>query len=161
MEIWKAIPSLPLYEASSLGRIRSQYRQGRMTPDRILTPSVDKKGYFRVSPSINCKKYTVQVHILIAESFLGAGAMGDCVHHRDGNKQNNVPENLEYMCHCKHTSISKQGEKSFLAKLNKNQVYEIRWLRKLNFINRELSEITGIKESTIQSILERKSWKHI
>jgi hypothetical protein len=160
-EEWRTVPSLPLYEVSNFGRVRSQYRQGRRTPDGILKLSVDRKGYLRVSPTIKCKKYTVPVHILVAETFIGPCQMGFCVHHKDGVKQNNKPENLEYMKHCTHTSINKRGAGASFTKLIWQQVIEIRWLYRLNFCIKEISQMTGINYGTIHSIIIRKSWKHI
>lgn len=161
MEEWRVIPSLPLYEVSNLGRVRSQYRQGRMTPDRILKPTVDKKGYFRVSPTIQCRKYTVPVHILVAEVFLGPCQMGFCVHHRDGNKQNNIPENLEYMKHCIHTSINKRGAGAHFTKITWQQAIEIRWLYRLNFRLKDIAKMMNINAGTVNSVVIRQSWKHI
>ena len=160
-EEWRTIQSLPLYEVSNLGRVRSQYRRGRRSPDGILKARPDRKGYLTVFPSMDCKKSSVKVHGLVAEAFLGPQPMGHDAHHKDENKQNNIPENLEYICHCKHISMNKRGEKAYAAKMDREKILTIRWYYRLNFSQAELCKMFGINCSTMHSIIHRKTWRHI
>lgn len=106
-EIWKPIPGYYLYEASTLGRIRSWRKSGAALrysggiPKRSASPKIISifpmiDGYMRVSLQ-RCAKCSQQfAHRIIALAFLGPIEVGMQVNHKDGNKKNNAPENLEY-----------------------------------------------------------------
>lgn len=98
-EIWKDIPGYEgLYQASSLGRIRSLDRfDGRMhwIKGRILCQTSNKLGYKRLSLFKEGKDKKVIVHRIIAATFLGNHPSLD-VNHIDGNPSNNAISNLEW-----------------------------------------------------------------
>lgn len=108
MEIWKPIPATHgLYEASSTGRIRSLDRQavcGRrglsIIKGRVLSPKTAKNGYLQVSLSCDGQKTMAYVHRLVASAFL-SGFSGREINHKDLDKTNNRPANLE---ECDHRS---------------------------------------------------------
>jgi len=88
------------YEVSEIGQVRSVNRfvpcRGgkRLVEGRVLKPFVCKNtGYLQVM--IARKKYSV--HRLIAEAFCGAHTDDQVVNHKDGNRQNNVASNLEWI----------------------------------------------------------------
>ncbi len=56
---------------------------------------------------------------------------------------------------------SAYGENHYKSKLNKEQVIEIRELKKLNYSYGDLAKRFNVSPSTIQGIVERKRWKHI
>lgn len=105
-EIWREIPDTDgFYEASSLGRIRSKdrviTRQGRwgLQTDtkrgRVLKPWSDAGGYPTVYVCAGGARVATNVHRLVAVAFHGA-ADGLDVNHKNGNKTDNRPENLEW-----------------------------------------------------------------
>lgn len=105
-EVWKDIPDFPGYQASTLGRVRSHNKvtknarfERRAWKDRILKPKYNAKDRCsRLSLWKDGKCYDVLLHRLIADAFLGK--MSDTkmtVNHKDGNRQNNRIENLEWM----------------------------------------------------------------
>lgn len=59
---------------------------------RLLTPSISRNGY----QVISINKQTKYIHHLIAEYCLGPRPNGMQINHKDGNKLNNHPSNLEY-----------------------------------------------------------------
>lgn len=79
------------YEVDSDGYIVSK-RFG--TP---LKHSINPKGYQIINVQINKKPKGVAVHIAIARAFVPGYKPGLEVNHKDGNKQNNRPENLEWV----------------------------------------------------------------
>lgn len=99
-EQWKPIPGYEtFYSASSIGRIRRD-RGGRGTRSigHILKQRADKQtGYLRLHLVTNGIDIVRTVHSLVAAAFLGPCPIGLCVNHKDGNKVNNTPTNLEYL----------------------------------------------------------------
>lgn len=89
MEIWKPLRNFPSYDVSNKGRIRNIRTQ------RILKPTINEKGYYQVCLRKNDKQYSVRVHRIIAETFLGENP-GMEVRHKDNNRLNNSVENLEW-----------------------------------------------------------------
>ena len=104
-EIWKDIPGFPGYQASNCGRIRSHNKVTsssrfpvRHWKDRILKQKVSKDRCSRVSLWKDGKEKTVLVHRLIASTFLeNLFDTRMTVNHKDGNRQNNSIENLEWL----------------------------------------------------------------
>lgn len=88
-EIWKSIPGFQHYEASNLGRIR------RIETGRIMQPSMSK-GYWHTLLCENGKRSIHRLHKLVCLAFHGRRPDGYVINHKDGNKTNNLPENLEY-----------------------------------------------------------------
>jgi hypothetical protein len=91
-EDWRPIPGLPDYEASTLGRIRSQ-RTGRW---QIMFGTITGSGYRYVCIRQGGAKKNRTVHSLVAEAFHGPRPDGLEVRHLDGNHLNNAPTNLTY-----------------------------------------------------------------
>jgi hypothetical protein len=84
-EIWKDVPGLEGVQASSEGRVRTT-RICKMVP-------VNKSGYGTISVA---KKKRL-AHILVAAAFLGSTPQGKEVNHKDKNRMNPRPDNLEYL----------------------------------------------------------------
>jgi hypothetical protein len=90
MEIWKPLRNFPSYNGSSEGRIMNVRTQ------RILKPTITEKGYAVVGLRKNNKYYTVRVHKVIAETFLGEHPGMD-VKHKDLDPLNNNVDNLYWI----------------------------------------------------------------
>ena len=84
MEIWKPT-EFEGYFVSNLGNVKS--------PRKILTQNYDFKGYKRVQ----IKKKWVSVHRLVAKAFIPNPENKPQVNHKDTDKINNLPENLEWV----------------------------------------------------------------
>lgn len=91
-EEWRQISGYEgRYEVSSLGRVRSN-ASGSW---RILRPELDKSGYEKLCLSLDGKRKRCFVHRLVAYTFIGGD--GETVNHKDLDKRNNTPANLEWM----------------------------------------------------------------
>lgn len=72
-------PGVPKTQKRSSGRYITSNGYVRVRQDEVLGP----------------KKWVLE-HRLVMENILGRELLpGENVHHKDGNKENNVPENLE------------------------------------------------------------------
>lgn len=92
------------YEVSNYGHVRTvphyvDNHTGRiLLPQRLLRPNVLRKGYLQVTISnADGRRCPRQVHRLVAEAFIGKPDDGrDQVNHKNGDKQDNRAENLEW-----------------------------------------------------------------
>lgn len=105
-EIWQAIPGYEgVYEASSLGRIRSLDHEhphwtgnGRVRrTGKLLSPATNPGGYSILTLSKHGQHRGVQVHVLVLEAFVGprpSAEMDAC--HGNGDPSDNRLENLRW-----------------------------------------------------------------
>jgi hypothetical protein len=102
-ERWLTVPSEPLLEVSSLGRVRSVPYETAMPYGGFkinqMAPTIGVTVY--PSPNyrrkqVTFKRRTYKVHSLIAEAFIGKRPVGLDVSHKDGDATNNAPDNLLY-----------------------------------------------------------------
>lgn len=121
-------------------------------------------------------------HRLIMEQTIGRKlSRYEVVHHKNGDRKDNRIENLEVMSlaehgrmHRKgqigrpmteqekaHLSTFHRGERNYSAKLKECDVLKIRELGSNGVGQRALGRMFGVDHSSIQSILKRKTWKHI
>ncbi len=91
IEEWRVIPGFEgLYLVSSLGRVKSVKR------DLIMAQLPDSGGYVKVRLSLRGKKYNKTIHRLVAECFIPSEIGKPHVNHKNGNKKDNVKDNLEW-----------------------------------------------------------------
>ncbi len=94
MEIFKDVKGYEgLYEISNIGRLKSLPRN---TTRGGIKKLFIVKGYYCSNFNKEGKHKQVKIHRLIAEVFVPNPNNYDQVNHKDGNKLNNDPENLEW-----------------------------------------------------------------
>lgn len=169
--VWLEIPEFTGYEISSTGQVRSYRpingRGGLTSIPRILKPSRDKDGYFRVVLMLNGRRYYRTIHKLVARAFLGL-PMDKEVRHLDGDNTNNNITNLMYGT-AKENSIDRtrhnrgiEFEKNPRSVLTAKDVKNIRkhlLIDSTPKAKKHLASIYGVSRSTIQDILVERSWK--
>lgn len=104
METWKNIQGWEgIYQVSNFGRLKSFKSHPK---GRILSNTNKKGGYFSVVLCYKDKRRYVRMHRLVAEAFLPNYENKPEVNHKDGNKQNNHVDNLEWVTHSENLSHS-------------------------------------------------------
>jgi hypothetical protein len=135
---WKSIKGYEgIYEVSDSGEIRSLTRKdrlGRTKEGKTKCACDNGTGYLVVNLKANGKSKMKTVHRLVAEAFIPNPLNLPEVNHKDGDKQNNRVENLEWCSHgenVKHAfnlglNKSIKGSLNSNAKLTDDQVKFIR-----------------------------------
>lgn len=102
-EIWKDIPNFEgLYQVSNQGRVKSLARYVNhgsrqiFVKERILKTRKNKNGYLAVYPCKNGKYKPMDIHRIVGVVFIDNPCGYGDINHKDGNKQNNFVENLEW-----------------------------------------------------------------
>lgn len=113
MEIWKDITGFEgHYQVSNLGRVKSLewiYYSGqghyakKVQPEKILSQKISKKTGYCIVLLYGEKRHYCSVHRLVAEAFLPKLEGKTIINHKDGNKQNNKVENLEWVTYSENT----------------------------------------------------------
>ena len=108
-EIWKSVPGTE-FEASSWGRLR-----------KIITPYAHSKGYLQVKVGFGRESKNFYVHRMVAAAFHGVCPNGLEVNHRDLDKHNNRPENLEYTTHQENQQHMTDAGRNYLVNRGKKR----------------------------------------
>lgn len=96
-KIWKTIPEFENYEVSNHAEVR------RIGSTTLKTITIEKrKGYSVVQLWKNNKGRTFFLHRLVGQAFV-EGDQSLTIDHKDTNKQNNLPSNLEYVTRAVNT----------------------------------------------------------
>lgn len=106
-EIWRDIKNYEgFYQVSNTEKVKSLERtvkcpKGfRYLKEKILKQHITAGGYYSVDLCKDGKSWPYGVHCLVAQAFpeiCGKWFEGAVVNHKDENKLNNKPENLEYI----------------------------------------------------------------
>lgn len=111
VETWKDIPDYPGYQVSNMGRVRTFNKVSsskryplRHWQNRILKPK-PLKGYCKVdlwNENGNCE---FLIHRLVAKAFvLGETADAKFINHKNGVKNDNRADNLEWVTYKENTN---------------------------------------------------------
>lgn len=179
IEVWKDIPGFELvYQASTYGRIKRIASGPSTCRGRILKPTIHHSGYLDVSLCKNSKQYkSLRIHSLILLTFSGPRPPRYQCRHLDGNKHNNYLSNLEWgtqaenakdrIRHGRYTGVC--GSKNTKSKLTEKQVKRIKKLicdtpkhkHNKSTTLKQIAQEYGVAISTLSSIKNGKTWKHV
>ena len=182
-EVWKTIPnSNGKYEVSSLGNIRSIggyitnniHGGKRFSKGRILSQKTKSNGYKEVNLYFETQKgVSKYVHRLVVETFIGEIPKGYEINHIDGDKANNIINNLEIVTrkensfhsyHILNNPIpSYVGEEHPNTKLTDEDVLRIRkeYKKGENYSSLYEEYSDRISLSSFRKILYGNTWKHL
>lgn len=101
MEEWKDVVGYEgYYQVSNMGRVKSLKRVTNnqfCKQDYFLKQTKTNAGYLKVILIRNSKRTNKNIHRLVAETFIDNSNKLPCVNHKNGNKQDNRVENLEWV----------------------------------------------------------------
>jgi hypothetical protein len=132
-EIWKEIPGTDgYYHVSNNGRIMSTRNFFKERGVIILKQYLSRNYLFVALNGCSLKKKQYYTHRLVATAFISNPENKTQVNHKDGNKENNCVENLEWCTPYENTRHSNEnglvnitGENNTSCKLTSLQVLEI------------------------------------
>lgn len=164
-----------LYQISNFGRVIALTRTvhkgkcHRSWDEHYLKCAVDKNGYVRTHLAKNGINKTVKVHRLVAEAFIPNPENKPFVNHKDGNKQNNHVDNLEWCTKSENEKHafkiglkSHKGERNTSHKLTWEQVKYIRSVykpRDKKYGATALAKQFNVHRKTIGRIALNQYWK--
>jgi hypothetical protein len=156
IEEWKELERLPGCYISSFGRFKGPSGE-------ISKPQTAKYvRYCRLG-----KFYAA--HRLVAQAFLPNPDNLPQVNHKDGDKYNNLVDNLEW-CDASHNQrharekglkVSLLGEEQPQSKLTETQVRWIMVWRSEGFTLKQIASVFNIHFSLVSRICKGESWPHL
>lgn len=180
VEVWKDIKGYEgHYQVSDFGRVKSlarvvEIRKGILgnKKESFLKPTKNKKGYLNIklckkSDGI-CIEKSVVIHRLVANEFLENSLNKPQVNHKNGIKDDNSVDNLEWVTGSENVihalannlKISQKGSEHGMSKLTEKEVLEIRAIGRTKTL-KEVGKMYNVDMSLISLILCRKAWKHL
>ena len=132
----------------------------------FLRHGIGNRGYHHVTLS-NGKTKTRLIHRLVAEAFIPNPLGLAQVNHKNGNKNDNRVENLEWMTlqenmtHAAMMGLKPRGARHHMAKLNETKVVSIRKLARRGVSHTQLASEFGVGRTNIVKIVNRQIWKHL
>ena len=177
-EIWRNVQDYEgLYQISNLGRIKRLaywhnvgiknikkiYKQ-----ERILKQSRDSSGYKQVCLTKNSKKKSYSIHKMMAIAFIPNLENKEQVNHKDGNKINNIIDNLEWctyhenLRHAMNHDLRAIGEKHGAAKLKNDDVlYIYKTFKNGEKTIQQLCKMFNMSYASIRDITVKRYWKNL
>lgn len=166
MKELKLIYNYPNYAVSSDGVI---WNVSKNTAVNIFEKSPNKENsYLRVElwSHGNGKKFSV--HRLVAAAFIPNPENKSSVNHKDGNKQNNNIDNLEWVTnsenkkHAAENDLVAYGESNGQSVYTEDQINLVcKFIAEKNLSLANISSLTGVKYTTVKDINAKRSWVRV
>ena len=173
MEIWKGL----IYQAndySSMFEISNEGNLRNIKTKKQYKIQLLKSGYSGVCVSLGSRnsKKLIKIHRAVSETFIPNPLNLLEINHKDGHKENNHIDNLEWctrlynMRHAVKNNLIKYnyGEENFASILKKE---DIKYIRKYyipgdkTYGSRALAREFNVNHTLILKIVNKKLWKHI
>ena len=174
MECWKPVFGWEdSHEVSNLGQVRSIKRKG--SKNMVLKLQMTE-GYPSTALVAFGKRKWVYVHHLVALAFhgqppsaIGTHQGGYTVNHKDFDRCNNQPENLEWLTTKENTLHAFEGNRVPIrignqiknTKLDEARVKEIKILLAKGESSQAIANKFGVVNGTIHAIEKGRTWKYV
>ena len=164
MEIWRLIPSLPNYLASSLGRMMRIPHSVPMNNGGLRyyggepTYGVLIDGRYR----FNYRGQNYKVHRLICEAFSGPAPAGAVCMHLNEDATDNRPGNLAWGT--QKENLSAPGFRAYCKRAARGPKINETQARRIKYGSgscASLAKEMGISPSTVSNIRAGRSWRHV
>jgi hypothetical protein len=169
-EIWKTVAGFPKYDVSNWGRLRSRH-SSTLKPfgvrHALHSPHVDKNGYSRVILRENGVKRSASIHRLVIGTFSPQDDTSLECRHLNGDPTDNHLANLRWGTHAENMADmslhgrSNKGSRCPTAKLNEDQVLEIKERIAAGERQCRIAKEFGVSQATICDIKKRRRWDHV
>jgi hypothetical protein len=140
----------------------------RRTPSVICNPN--RQGYLTYMWWDDTRQpRVVRVHRMVYACFNGELLDGYEIHHRDNNKVNNHPDNLEQVTHEENMRLAAldnlypdtRGSKNSCARVTELVVERACELLQSGYNCPKTARELGIEVHIIHNIIRRKTWQHL
>lgn len=140
------------YKVDSDGFIISKRDGTRMKPSKT------RRGYLATTLMIDGKRKTMSIHNAVAKTFLGDKSLdGLVVNHKDGNKENNKVDNLEWVSRSYNTFHAAQ----ILGKWTGRNNYRARAIRGYDKNTGELIYSFDSIVDCAKALCENNKYRHV
>ena len=131
----------------------------------------DVGEYLTIRTMYNGRRFTTGAHRLVYFHFYGKIPKGKTVNHKDGNKKNNHPNNLELLTDkqqifharnvLKRGKLDQNGDKNNMSKLTKRQVKKIIQRRKKGEKLLSIAKDYDITFQHVSRLYKKQRWGHL
>lgn len=155
------------YVINNYGEIYRVKSSGKL---KIMKYQIDSDGYFTVVLHLDGVGYFRRVNRLVALAFIENPDNKPEVNHIDGNKQNNIVENLEWVTakenivHAWENELAcaKSGESHPNSKYTEKDIRNVcEYLVENKYTMKEISEKTGVSYTVVKQVRNHVIWTSI
>jgi anti-sigma28 factor (negative regulator of flagellin synthesis) len=155
------------YKVDELGNIWTLYGKNnqKQLSWRLLGKTIQSNGYINVT----IRNVKFRYHSVVYQALIGDLIPGFVINHKDSNKKNNHPDNLEQITQQDNISHMREFHKdkfenitSTFRKFDSEQIKEIR--NKYEAGNQSYKKLAidySVGETTIERIIKRESYKNV